>query len=138
MPGGVGFDESYAPQTITDQQYQPSGGQPPRFEPIPVPSNEPMNNIPDDLQLPNGADQPIRGDDQGDPMIPDAVQIAPPMPGYAGHGGPQYTAPRPYSRTRQPVYTRDTTSPNNRQTAQPTSASHGESGLIGPVGYDTE
>ncbi len=138
MPGGVGFDESYAPQTITDQHPQSSGGTSPQLEPIPTPSSQPMPSAPDDLQLPNGSDQPMNGEELTDPMVPDAVQTAPLLPGYTGQGGPQYTAPRPYSRSRQPVFTRNTSRPNNPQPTQPATTTQDESGLIGPVGYDTE
>jgi hypothetical protein len=138
MPGGVGFDDSYGPQTVTDQGMQPNNGPTPQLEQIPRPMGKPMQNGPDDLQLPQGPDEPMNGEDQSDTMIPDAVQTMPIMPGYSVQGGPQYTAPRPYSPTRQPVYTRNTSRPNNPQAAQPTADSQGESGLIGPVGYDTE
>jgi hypothetical protein len=132
MPGGVGYDDGST--TVTDQQMPP--------EPMPVddprrmPSGETLPAVPDDLSLPAG--QPNGG---GEPMPPDSA-------GYFGTGGssyadqtpgPQYTAPRPYSPPRQPVFTRNTSIPNNPQpTTAPVAAEAGESGLIGPVGYDPE
>ena len=58
-------------------------------------------------------------------------------PGYAIQ--PQYTAPRPYSPTHQPVFVRNASSPNNPQpSAETAPAGVGENGFIGPVGYDVE
>jgi pilus assembly protein CpaC len=125
MPGGVGYDDGST--TVTDQQMPP--------EPMP---GEPLPAQPDDLSLPAGQ-QPNGG--EAEPMAPDAA-------GYYGTGGstyadqtpgPQYTAPRPYSPPRPPVFTRNTSSPNNPQPATtPVAADAAESGLIGPVGYDPE
>jgi pilus assembly protein CpaC len=126
MPGGVGYDDGST--TVTDQEMPP--------EPTP---GEPLPAQPDDLSLPAGS-QP-NGSEGAEPMAPDSA-------GYYGPGGsayadqtpgPQYTAPRPYSPPRQPVFTRNTSSPNNPQpVATPVAADAGESGLIGPVGYDPE
>jgi hypothetical protein len=58
----------------------------------------------------------------------------------AGQGGmPQYTAPRPYSPQRQPVFMRNATKPYNPQpqAVQPADQQR-ENGLIGPVGYDVQ
>ena len=57
-----------------------------------------------------------------------------------GPGGvPQYTAPRPYSPQRQPVFMRNASRPYNPQAqpAQP-AAPQRENSLIGPVGYDVQ
>jgi hypothetical protein len=52
---------------------------------------------------------------------------------------PQYTAPRPYSPVRQPVFTRNASNPNNQAPAGVrTAARPGQSGLFGPVGYDQQ
>jgi pilus assembly protein CpaC len=134
MPGGVGYDDGST--TVTDQM-------PP--EPMPVddprrmPSGETLPALPDDLSLPAG--QQPNGVEGGEPMPPDSA-------GYFGTGGssyadqtpgPQYTAPRPYSPPRQPVFTRNTSIPNNPQpVTAPVAAEADESGLIGPVGYDPE
>jgi pilus assembly protein CpaC len=52
---------------------------------------------------------------------------------------PQYTAPRPYSPQRQPVFMRNASRPYNPQAqpAQP-AAPQRENSLIGPVGYDVQ
>jgi pilus assembly protein CpaC len=125
MPGGVGYDDGST--TVTDQQMLP--------EPMP---GEPLPAVPDDLSLPAG--QQPNGGESAEPMGPDSA-------GYFGTGGssyadqapgPQYTAPRPYSPPRQPVFTRNTSSPNNPQATMAPAAEADESGLIGPVGYDPE
>ena len=57
-----------------------------------------------------------------------------------GQGGmPQYTAPRPYSPQRQPVFMRNASRPYNPQppVVQP-AAPQRENSLIGPVGYDVQ
>lgn len=62
------------------------------------------------------------------------------QPEAMGSGGqPQYTAPRPYSPQRQPVFMRNATRPYNPQAqpAQP-AAPQRENSLIGPVGYDVQ
>lgn len=67
-------------------------------------------------------------------------QPADTQPTAMGQGGqPQYTAPRPYSPQRQPVFMRNATRPYNPQTqpAQP-AAPQRENSLIGPVGYDVQ
>jgi hypothetical protein len=52
---------------------------------------------------------------------------------------PQYTAPRPYSPQRQPVFMRNAIKPYNPQpqAGQP-AAQQRENSLIGPVGYDVQ
>jgi pilus assembly protein CpaC len=52
---------------------------------------------------------------------------------------PVYTAPRPYSPQRQPVFLRNASRPYNPQQvqAQP-AAQQPQAGLIGPVGYDVQ
>jgi pilus assembly protein CpaC len=133
MPGGVGYDDGST--TVTDQHMPPEPT--PVDDPRRMPSGETLPGVPDDLSLPAG--QP--GAEGAEPMAPDSA-------GYFGTGGssyadqtpgPQYTAPRPYSPPRQPVFTRNTSIPNNPQpTTAPVAAEAGESGLIGPVGYDPE
>ena len=124
MPGGVGYDNSYGPTNGSE-----------RF-----PRGEPLPSVPDDLPLPNGVEQPRGVEEPSEPMLPEAVRSSPPLPSYAGQpAGPQYTAPRPYSRPRQPVFTRNTSRPNNRPSSDSTgAASENQTGLIGPVGYDPE
>jgi pilus assembly protein CpaC len=121
MPGGVGYDA-----TVTD-------------EVMPTPTEAGPATPPDDLSLPAG-EAPNGGPDSAEPMPPDAASYRGPGASYADQTpGPQFTAPRPYSPPRQPVFTRNTSSPNNPQpSAIPGSSGAGQSGLIGPVGYDPE
>jgi hypothetical protein len=121
MPGGVGYDA-----TVTDQSMPP--------EAMPTPAE-----APEDLSLPAAGDQPGSGDPV-EPMTPDSASYLSPGSSYADQTpGPQFTAPRPYSPPRQPVFTRNTSRPNNPQpNATPASAEAGQTGLIGPVGYDPE
>jgi len=134
MQGGAGYDPSRAPrlngpQTITDQ--------------YPTTSGNTMLGSPDDLQLPNGVMQPSNIGQPGGTTLPaDGVQFTPQagnqIPSVMSRGTAEYTAPRPYSRTRQPVYRRNASSPNNPQAAEAAVSTSGQPGLIGPVGYDTE
>jgi hypothetical protein len=103
-----------------------------------VPSDEPLPAVPEELSLPEGSPQP--GGEALEPMPPDSASYYTPGSSYADQTpGPRYTAPRPYSPPRQPVFTRNTSSPNNPQpTATPATAGAGQTGLIGPVGYDPE
>jgi pilus assembly protein CpaC len=121
MPGGVGYDA-----TVTD-------------EAMPTPTEAGPATAPDDLSLPAG-DAPNGGPESAEPMPPDAATYRGPGATYADQTpGPQFTAPRPYSPPRQPIFTRNTSRPNNPQTsATPDAAGASQSGLIGPVGYDPE
>ncbi len=52
---------------------------------------------------------------------------------------PEYTAPRPYSPARQPVFTRNANSPDNPTVvSDATGPVGGKGGLFGPVGYDAD
>lgn len=123
MPGGVGYDA-----TVTDQSMQE--------EPMPSPGE----GAPDDLSLPADGDELNGGSESAEPMPPDAASYPGPGSSYADQTpGPQFTPPRPYSPPRQPVFTRNPSSPNNPQpSATPATTGAGQSGLIGPVGYDPE
>ena len=67
------------------------------------------------------------------------LPMAPIGPSIGQGGAPVYTAPRPYSPQRQPVFLRNATRPYNPQPAKPqTTTAPGSNGLIGPIGYDTE
>jgi hypothetical protein len=147
MPGGVGYDESYAPstsgpETITDES-QPQAGSIESQEQLPGPSDEPMQSGPDDLQLPEGAEQPAGGEQPDGTTLPNEAIYFTPQPGYSGvpmapASVPQYTAPRPYSPPRQPVFMRNASRPNNPQGGTAAAPAQGQSGLIGPVGYDPQ
>jgi hypothetical protein len=93
--------------------------------------------VPDDLPLPAGGEKP--SDVQ--PAAEANFSLGPRYPAqpWAARGTPEYTAPRPYSRPRQPVFMRNASSPNNPPSSGGQSApSAGETGLIGPVGYDVQ
>jgi pilus assembly protein CpaC len=128
MPGGVGYDEPNGPtmaepQSVTDRNNAPQ-------EAMPAPSGQQSPNA-SDLELPSDAASPTG------PLGPGASYT----PGGTSYStaGAQYTSPRPYSPTRQPVFMRNATKPNNRQhpVARP-AAAPGQSGLFGPVGYDPQ
>ncbi len=78
------------------------------------------------------------------PTPPAAAPVTPVEPaaddGAISQGGaPLYTAPRPYSPQRQPVFMRNASRPYNPQsTATPPAAPQRQTGLIGPVGYDVQ
>jgi pilus assembly protein CpaC len=139
LPGGVGYDESYGPTLATPDatggQYRvPSlpAGTP---ETLPEAAGQPMSVGPDDMQLPNAAPA-SSGVWQGNfPAMPaDASQL--PQPSAAL---PQYTAPRPYSPLRQPVFTRNASKPDNLPSSGGgAAATLGETGLLGPVGYEPQ
>jgi hypothetical protein len=127
MPGGVGHDEPYgqgmaAPESVTDQNQAGP-------DVLPAPSG-PAPNAPE-LELPSDAATPAG------PLGPGASYT----PGGTSYStaGAQYTPPRPYSPTRQPVFVRNATKPHNAQhpAARPASAP-APGGLFGPVGYDPQ
>jgi pilus assembly protein CpaC len=139
MPGGVGYDESYGPAiavpgTIENQEQAPQPGATEAPERLLETSEQPMSIEADGLQLPNAAStgeavQPADGS-------PPSASGQPP---YWSASRPQYTAPRPYSPVRQPVFSRNASNPNNPTPASGGVASKpGETGLIGPVGYDPQ
>jgi pilus assembly protein CpaC len=72
------------------------------------------------------------------PAAPFQPTYSQPTAGQDG-GMPQYTAPRPYSPQRQPVFMRNAIKPYNPQpqAGQP-AAQQRENSLIGPVGYDVQ
>jgi pilus assembly protein CpaC len=140
MPGGVGYDESYAPTmavpgTVEGQQEQaPQPDATGTPEGLPNTSDQPMSIEADGVQFPNSAASG-EGVPPVDAQAPGAGGQAP----YWSASRPQYTAPRPYSPARQPVFTRNASNPNNQTPSSVRTASKpGESGLIGPVGYDPQ
>ena len=132
MPGGVGYDESYdptmaVPGTIEGQEQAPQPG-------ATEAPDQPMSIEADGLQLPNAASTG-EGVQPADGSPPSASG----QPPYWSASRPQYTAPRPYSPVRQPVFSRNASNPNNPAPATGGVASRpGETGLIGPVGYDPQ
>jgi hypothetical protein len=139
MPGGVGYDESYdptmaVPGTIEGQELAPQPGTMEAPERLPETSDQPMSIEADGLQLPNAASSG-EGVQPADGSPPSANG----QPPYWSASRPQYTAPRPYSPLRQPVFSRNASNPNNPIPASGGVASKpGETGLIGPVGYDPQ
>jgi hypothetical protein len=91
---------------------------------------------------------PIEGSMEPDEMSLPAPAESQPLPPQASSpaagsdsrfAGVEYTAPRPYSPTRAPVFVRNASSPNNPTTASnPGPSASGSGGLIGPIGYDEE
>ncbi|MEX0612049.1 MAG: pilus assembly protein N-terminal domain-containing protein [Pirellulales bacterium] len=142
MPGGTGYDES---MTITDQQPQEQVSNSPaptpaNAAPMPAPNSapadvpQPLKNVPDDLPLPGETEQPNNG-------APDGARFQP-LPTYQlmpSAAMPPHAAPGPYTPPRQPVFMRNASRPHNPQPALPQSAPRqGQTGLIGPVGYDVQ
>ncbi len=89
-------------------------------------------------------DQPAADATQG-PAPNDASSFQPvnpftPTTPQIGQGGmPTYTAPRPYSPQRQPVFMRNALKSYNPQSSQVQPApSQPDNSLIGPVGYDVQ
>jgi pilus assembly protein CpaC len=125
---GPGGPNGAHPHMITDGVV-PSDGIGP--DAMPAPSGEVIPDSPD-LPLPNGTEPSAA------PVGP-GVHYTPGGTSYSTAGAAQYTSPRPYSPTRQPVFVRNTTNPTNPQQPGVRPASvPGQSGLIGPVGYDPQ
>lgn len=120
LPGGTGYDESYEEPTIMrmpdvdsmDPEMMTLPSTTPDMESLPPGRSTLRTSIPQ----PNNPRQVMRST-----------------------GTPQYTVPRPYSPQREPVYTRNASSPNNPQPSNHTATSQDRpGGLIGPVGYDAQ
>jgi pilus assembly protein CpaC len=131
MPGGTGYDDAYGPTISPSTPVDPNQA--------PVDMTLPESAIPPQDGLPAPGDGASTAG-----VVPRGVAASSPQMGNAGQstglvGVPQYTAPRPYSPTRQPVFVRNATKSNNRpQTDNGGSTEPGQSGLIGPVGYDPQ
>jgi hypothetical protein len=137
MPGGVGYDDSYGP-TIAGPEADPS-----QYPSAPMGSpGAPADDSPENL-LPPGGVEGGTGEQPGSAVTPNDASYPTPQPAYSSQpygtaGIPQYAAPRPYSPTRQPVYMRNASRPNNPQPTGGAVSSPGQGGLIGPVGYDPQ
>jgi pilus assembly protein CpaC len=115
MPGGTGYDDS---TIISDEQQDGSSPSGPGSMPAP----QPPRHLPDDLQLPDDANE----------AAPDSVYYQP--------GSTQSVPPAgSYTPPRRPVFMRNASRPHNPQPAamQPAIPA-GQSGLYGPVGYDLQ
>jgi pilus assembly protein CpaC len=130
LPGGVGYDQSQAPPPSELPEGQSD-------------SQQSMPTAPDDLQLPVGT-EPTNGPPEADGGESGETGYFAPQPGstsqpFGATSTPQYTAPRPYSPVRQPVFVRNQSRTNNPQTpGAPADSGIGQTGLIGPVGYDPQ
>jgi hypothetical protein len=168
VQGGSGYDDTTtlpamtpdlqpasvapAPAIVPDQAPQAPAQPGPAATPIPP---QGARAVPDDITLPVVTDQPqipanpIRGTTPAVPVAAPLPSAPDPSQGPAstsegayypvGPTNPAYTAPRPYSPQRQPVFLRNASRPYIPQpaNAQPTTPKS-ESGLIGPVGYDVQ
>lgn len=113
LQGGTGYDESYSPTPL-----------PPTGPAVPV-----QSTMPDSMTLPEPS--------AGAPIPPQSFNGSPNSGGR--FAGVEYTAPRPYSPTRAPVFVRNASSPNNPTTSSdPTPTAQAAGNLIGPIGYDAE
>lgn len=113
LQGGTGYDESYSPTPL-----------PPTGPALPVERSA----VPHEMTLP-----PPSG---SRPTPPQASKSPDSANRFAGV---EYTAPRPYSPTRAPVFVRNASSPDNPANAASVTPPESASGsLIGPIGYDAE
>lgn len=161
LPGGTGYDDGGGPSmmvTPSDGQPMPTPSNGVSPKELPTPPQASGQNMPADISM------PVEIEDHSGPLpqvtTPAAPAVAPPAatppaPGPSSSaappqppvedgavlqgGAPNYTAPRPYSPQRQPVFMRNATKPYNQQTPnnQPATAAR-QGGLIGPVGYDVQ
>jgi pilus assembly protein CpaC len=125
MPGGVGYDDTLEPTTVTDQS--DSG------EPVPATSPADLPLPPQPPETPNSNPAP-----PADPAPSSGTQYPMTIPSYNAQmtppaGQPIYTSGRPHNPPRQPVFVRNPSRPQNQQPAAP-----GGNGLIGPIGYDNQ
>ena len=140
-----------APKTKSNEgpAADPGHDQAPAEESVPTPPQRGAQSLPDDIMLPVAGDVPGAGTTTGsnNGAIPASGSTSsfPPVtpvgaiPPSIGQGAPTYTAPRPYSPQRQPVFMRNASKSYNPQPAGSQSASPRAPGsLIGPIGYDSE
>jgi pilus assembly protein CpaC len=120
MQGGTGYDDAGGPTPM----------------PMPSPAPNQFNTTPvepEGMTLPPAA--------ESEPLPPQASQTSPAAASRLANtgGSPQYTVPRPYSQSRQPVFVRNAVNPDNPTApSAPATEAAGSGGLIGPVGYDAE
>ena len=118
MRGGTGYDDSYGPTPLP-----PTGS--------PAPSGDSVE--PDTMTLPPAT--------EAEPLPPQASRGGSTSAGRqaARPAGTEYTVPRLYSPSRAPIFVRNAASPDNPTVISDTApAAPTSSGLIGPIGYDTE
>jgi pilus assembly protein CpaC len=140
MPGGVGYDNAYGPPMDAPVPT----GDPNQIQSAPMETGQPAGNPPDDLQLPTSGEPAEATQPSDGTATPGEANYLTPPPTYTSQsqgaaGLPMYTAPRPYSPPRQPVFMRNASRPNNQQPGVGGAASGPVQGnLIGPVGYDPQ
>jgi len=120
MQGGTGYDDPDGPTPMTLPSPAPGSSSGPPVEP---------NN----MMLPPAT--------KAEPLPPQASRQGPTSASQVARSGgsPEYTVPRPYSPTRQPVFVRNAVSPNNPTAQNDTTIAPADSGgLIGPIGYDAD
>jgi hypothetical protein len=120
MQGGTGYDNSYGPSPMPMPSPAPNGPNGPAVQP-------------DSMTLPPAT--------EAEPLPPQASQMgtSPASQLARTSGSREYTVPRPYSPSRQPVFVRNALSPDNPTVVSDSAAAPaGKGGLIGPIGYDAE
>jgi pilus assembly protein CpaC len=130
MPGGVGYDDSGEPATITDQG-----------ESVVAPGTATPNDLP----------LPPQSSEESQPLEPAVTPPAQDGTFYpagasnfssrqsAAAGQSAHTASRPHNPPRQPVFLRNPYRPHNPPpAAAPQATAPSENGLIGPIGYDNQ
>jgi pilus assembly protein CpaC len=129
MNGGTGYDDSYGPSPMP----LPATGNPGDGDHGPAMQ-------PNSVIIPPSGAEPLPEQSSSMSTSPSSKLVASQhasTPEY--RSSPEYTVPRPYSPSRQPVFVRNATSPNNpNYETESTESSSAPGGLIGPIGYDAE
>jgi pilus assembly protein CpaC len=159
QPALAPAEQSDSSQLPSMEPAAPADGDP---APVPVPPQG-AQTLPDDLSLPIATDEqpnaplpatpgPVPATPVATPVTPpeaippqaplpsgDSAWYVPPTSVAPVNPAPVYTAPRPYSPQRQPVFLRNASRPHNPQIAPTQPApQQPQTGLIGPVGYDVQ
>jgi pilus assembly protein CpaC len=140
MHGGAGYD-----QGTNGAMHSMSGS----MQPVPTISDSPQpggpvrlpaNGAPQQMQpAPMPVDLPLPSSDSAMRRRPVPQVANRNLPVGSGTAPRAMMVPRPYTPPRQPVYLRNAPIPNNPQPAGASSSTApGQSGLIGPVGYDAQ
>ncbi|MFO0788019.1 MAG: pilus assembly protein N-terminal domain-containing protein [Pirellulales bacterium] len=162
LPGGTGYDDGSGPAMMSPG----AANRPPALmenstpNEMPMPSQAGSQNVPPDISLPSVEIEDHSGPPPAPASVPNqqlppaplpptpapppAVPATPPQPSAEDStlmqgGAPSYTAPRPYSPQRQPVFMRNASRPYNPQAPNnPPAPAARQGGLVGPVGYDVQ
>jgi pilus assembly protein CpaC len=159
VPGG---EQAVPPQEPVNGPVEPGAAPAPAV----LPPQQGAQTLPEDISLPiatdgqleegqsNSAAPPVPATPVAAPVPEAPLPATPPQaplptnesawyvpasPVAPGAPAPVYTAPRPYSPQRPPVFMRNASRPYSPQSShvQPT-AQQPQTGLIGPVGYDVQ